>query len=124
MKIATSKYLRYKMKIENSYNCDICVNTCETLEHIYIHCPKTLAFLEQIEELIRARIDETYNDHLKLFHFTCNHSNKAVNFVNLVANWYIGRQFQNHKPLYGDAFDKFTSQFLLGEKKSIRDVLD
>ena len=25
MKIATSKYLRYKMKIENNYNCDIYV---------------------------------------------------------------------------------------------------
>ena len=73
MKIATSKYLRYKMKIENNPNCHICVNIFETLGHIYLECPKTLAFLEQVEELIRARVDETYTDHHKILHFSYNH---------------------------------------------------
>jgi hypothetical protein len=123
MKIATSKYLRYKMKIENNYNCDNCVNQRETLEHIYLECPKTLTFLTQVEEHIRARIDESYSDHDKLLHFTCNHTNKAVNYVNLVAKWFIGRQFQNHKPLYFDAFEKFVDQFLTGEKQSIKVVI-
>jgi hypothetical protein len=123
MKIATSKYLRYKMKIENNYNCDNCVNQRETLEHIYLECPKTLTFLAQVEEHIRARIDESYSDHDKLLHFTCNHTNKAVNYVNLVAKWFIGRQFQNHKPLYFDAFEKFVDQFLTGEKQSIKVVI-
>ena len=112
------------MKIENNSNCHIyiCVNIFETLEHIYLECPKTLAFLEQVEELIRARVDETYTDHYKILHFTCNHPNKAVNFINLVANWYIGRQFQSNKPFYIDAFDKFINQFLVGEKSSIKNV--
>ena len=123
MKIATSKYLRHKMKIENNKNCDVCVNTCETLEHIYLECPKTLAFLVQVEELIRARIDESYNDQQKVYHFTCNHPIKAVNFINLVANWFIGRQFQNHKPIFLDAFEKFIKYFLVGEKQSIRSCL-
>ena len=112
------------MKIENNQNCDVCLNTFETLQHIYVDCPKTLEFLEQVEELIRARIDNLYTDHHKTFHFTCNHPNKAVNFVNLVANCqYIGRQFQNHKPFFMDAFEKHINQFLIGEKRSIRLIL-
>ena len=110
------------MKIENNPNCHICVNVCESIVHIYLECPKTLAFLEQVEELIRVRVDETYTDHHKILHFSCNHPNKAINFINLVANWYIGRQFQSNKPFYLDAFDKFIKQFLVGEKPSIKNV--
>ena len=123
MKIATSKHLRHKMKIEHSPCCHICIGVCESLSHIYLECPKTLAFLEQIEELIRARIDNSYSDHTKFFHFTCNHPNKAINFINLVCNWYIGRQFQSNKPFYLDAFDKFLKLFLVGEKLSIKNSL-
>jgi len=123
MKIATSKHLRHKMKIEHSPYCHICKDVCESISHIYLECPKTLAFLEQIEELIRVKIDDSYSDCDKLFHFTCNHSNKTINFINLVGNWYIGRQFQSNKPFYLDAFEKFLKQFLVGEKLSIKNSL-
>ena len=40
--IATSKYMRYKMKIETSHECSHCLaNTIETLKHIYMECTRT-----------------------------------------------------------------------------------
>ena len=40
--IATSKYMRYKMKIDTSYECSHCLaGTIETLKHLYLECPKT-----------------------------------------------------------------------------------
>ena len=121
MRIATCRYTRYKMKLESNTNCTFCLNTPETLEHIYLYCPKTVQFLEGVNNLIVNTLAPNYRDPNKIIHFTCYNSNKGINFINLVANWYLGRQFQNKKQIYWDAFIKFKNQFLIGEKQAIRD---
>ena len=109
------------MNLESNTNCTFCLNTPETLEHIYLYCPKTVQFLEGVNNLIVNTLAPNYRDPNKLIHFTCYSPNKAINFINLVANWYLGRQFQNKKQIYWDAFIKFKNQFLIGEKQAIRD---
>jgi hypothetical protein len=46
--IATSKFMRYKMKISPTFNCAKCPHgSVETLEHIYVHCPKNIIFSKE-----------------------------------------------------------------------------
>jgi hypothetical protein len=46
--IATSMYMRYKMKTDSRLNCIQCHAGCEeTLEHILVECPKLEIFLEE-----------------------------------------------------------------------------
>lgn len=125
MQIATCKYMRHKMKIANTYRCSSCsLNAPETLAHIYIHCPKTLSFYLQLNNYIRNGLDPQYIATDKYFtHFTCGHTNAGVNFLNLVACWYIGRKFQWGKDFFWDEFIKFVNQFLIGEKTHIKECL-
>jgi hypothetical protein len=125
MRIATCRYTRFKMKLEDSVTCSFCPDTAETLEHIYINCPKSIEFREKVEKHIKDVIPQVYNHRANsVDRFTCYSTSKSVNFIYLVANWYLGRQFQNKKYLYWDAFIKFRNQFLIGEKKEIRDTWD
>ena len=127
MKVATCRYMRHKMKITNSPHCCFCgPGTLETLEHIYLKCPKTLNFLKTLSDFIKSNIDIGYNSSNlnKLFHFTYNHHITAVNFLNLASNWYIGRKFQKGKELFWDEFIKFAKIFLEGEKPIIKTALD
>ncbi len=124
MQIATNKYHRYKMKITTSYNCYFCgPETVETLEHIYLKCPKTVNFKQKLNVFIRNFIDRDYPENEIVSQFTIDHQNEAINFLYLVLHWYIGRKAQYDKALYWDEYVKFSGQFLLGEKVAIRLVL-
>ena len=113
------------MKLEDSVTCSFCTNTAETLEHIYLNCPKSIEFRDKVEKHIKDVLPQFYNHQdSRVDRFTCYSTSKSVNFIYLVANWYLGRQFQNKKHLYWDAFIKFRNQFLIGEKKEIRDTWD
>ncbi len=124
-RIATSNYIRHKMKISNTYTCSKCFPLVvpETLEHIYLKCPQTITFHKKLAEFITSNIDPNYNT-TKLIHITCLHPNKAVNFLNLVGNWYIGRKFQKNKQIYWDEYISQIKWFLIGEKSQTRDVLN
>ena len=125
MRIATSKYLRYKMKISSSYSCSLCFPAAtETLDHIYLKCPKTLPFKEKLRSFITNSVDSTYSLENHVYYFTCDHPNNVINFLNLVANWYIGRKVQNEKVFYWDEYLKFVKQFLIGEKTHTRTILE
>ena len=54
--IATSKYIRYKMKIETSHECSHCLaNNIETLKHMYL-----LGMSQKTKNLQNGR--KFYND--------------------------------------------------------------
>ena len=42
-----------------------------------------------------------------------------INYINLTAKWYIGRQFQNSWSLNWEGYRKSVKMFLIGEKPSI-----
>lgn len=124
MKIATSRYSRHKMKIASSPHCCFCgPDTLETLDHIYLKCPKTLAFQKALSDFVTGNLDPGYNSTI-LLHITYNYHIAAVNFLNLVSNWYIGRKFQSGKELFWDEYRKYAKIFLTGEKPIIKTVLD
>ncbi len=121
--IATSRYMRFKMKIEDTGSCHFC-GCLETLDHIYFKCPKSIAFIQLVSNYIRTHLDSDYNDNQEMVRFTCTHANKAVNFILIVCNWYIGRQFQRMKELHWDAYVRYCRQFLIGEKPNIVNELE
>ena len=121
--IATSKYMRYKMKIENSYECTNCTaGTIETLKHIYLDCPQTQMFYKSVENFIKDKIDRDYVGD-KVYQFTCCHQNIAISYIYLTANWYVGRKLQYGKRLYWDEFYKNLKMLQIGEKTAVKTVL-
>ena len=122
--IATTKFMRYKMKISPSLNCAQCPpGSVETLEHIYINCPNHNTFFNKVDNLIRNFIDPCYPADSKQIRITCSHKNKAINFLNLATNWYVGRKTQYDKELHWDEFLKFINIFMEGERIAVTNTL-
>ena len=123
MMIATSRYMRHKMKIENSYECIHChAGTVETLKHIYLDCPHSQNFYAIVENVIKNKIDR-HHVKTKLNQFSCHHENIAISYMYLTANWYVGRKFQYGKQLYWDEFYKYLKMWQVGEKTALNMVL-
>ena len=117
--IATSKYMRFKMKIENDHQCLKCPpGTSETLKHIYLECPANQAFMQKLSEFIVGHLEEE-SPNSNINQFALNHENAAVNFLYLAANWYVGRKTQKCKDLFWDEFLKHLKILLDGEKTAI-----
>ena len=88
MEIATNKYHRFKMKIDKSYNCTFCTpEQIETLEHIYLKCPKTFQFRQKITDNIQQFLEPNYSEGLA--YFTINHQNNTI----IVEKFRIGASF-------------------------------
>ena len=116
-RIATSNHIRFKMKISSTSNCSNCRGgNLETLEHIYLNCQENNKFFQKVSEFIKNNIEPDYLTDSTLARFSCCHDNSAVNYVNLVANWYVGRKTQYRKQLYWDEFIKNLKILLVGEK--------
>ena len=122
-RIATSRYLRFKMKIDSNPHCQNC-GALETLEHIYLYCPYSIQFVEKIHTFIVSNLDGDFTDQDHVIRFSCSHANRAVTFLLLTCNWYIGRQYQKGKSLYWEPYVRFLKQFLIGEKNSVTSQLD
>ena len=125
MRISTCKYMRYKMNIEKSSPyCSHCSSSLETLPHIFLQCSHTLDFKSRLNAFIILKLDHQYRDP-KNFHFlTCNHENKAINYINMVAKWYISKQFQNQLKLDWLGYKRFTKLVITGEKPHITNILE
>ena len=124
MKIATCAYMRHKMKISGTLYCCHCgAGTPETLEHIYMNCPKTVLFRNLVFNFIKQHLDQNLTNINYLHYLTIDHQTTAINFLSLVSNWYIGRKFQKSKELYWDEFLKFVKMFLVGEMREVKIAL-
>ena len=122
--IATSKYMRYKMKIDNSFTCSHCTaGKIEDLSHIYLECASTANFYILVEQFIKTKIDRHFVS-TKLIQFTSYHRSKIISYIYLVANWYISRKRQYNKSLHLDEFCKHLKILQVGERAEIKTGLD
>ena len=125
MRISTCRYMRYKMKIvTDSAMCSLCSNSLETLSHIYLHCPHTSTFVGELESFIRAKVAPNYRDPKKVHLIVCNHDNQTANYLNMVAKWYISKQFQEGKPLIWEGFIRLLKLALTGDKAERRTAIN
>ena len=122
-RIATCRYMRHKMKIEtDSPYCSLCHEHVETLSHILLDCSFTLVFRSKVDLLIKTNIDTHYSSRNHQI-VTLSHSDRRINYINAVANWYLGNSFQNKKEPNFFAFLGTLKLSLLGEKPSLANSL-
>ena len=82
-----------------------------------------LDFNYRLNAFIILKLDHQYRDP-KNFHFlTFNHENKAINYINMVAKWYISKQFQNQLKLDWLGYKRFTKLVITGEKPHITNII-
>ena len=125
MRISTCKYMRYKMQIaKDSDQCSLCNSALETLAHIFLYCPYSIAFTDKLNTFIRDNIYRDFRDTKKYYLITSNHANPIVNYFNITAKWYISKKFQNAKPLIWDEYIRYIRVALTGEKQYIRVTVD
>ena len=125
MRISTSRYMRFKMGIvrDNAICCN-CKLHLETLTHIFLNCPHTKSFIILLRSFILLKVDPMYRDQNCKYFITVTHSNQIINYLNMIAKWYISRQFQNIQPLAWDGFKRLISIALVGERECIRKALN
>ena len=124
MKLSTCKLTRHKMGIEPTNGlCRHCTQL-ESLQHIFMNCVHSTRFIKLLNRYITSHFDSTYSDHLRYYFITCDHSNTSINFLNLVAKWYISREFQNSRDLRWDSYLNYIKIFLTGEKDIIRNMVE
>ena len=124
MRISTSRYMRFKMSIvrDNPICCN-CKLHLETLAHIFLKCSHTKSFISILRSFILLKIDPTYRDQNCKYFITVTHSNQIINYLNMIAKWYISRQFQNEQPLAWDSFKRLISLAWWGRESVLRKPL-
>ena len=124
MRISTCRYMRFKMMIAPSNICIHCNLKIETLEHIFLDCTVSKKFKEELNLFINSnKIHKGYKDTNGYYWVTCNHSNHIINYLNLVAKWYLSRCYQTEKVISWYNFTRIINKILYGEKKIIRDAV-
>ena len=125
MRISTSRYMRFKMSIvrDNPICCN-CKLHLETLAHIFLKCSHTKSFISILRSFILLKIDPTYRGQNCKYLITVTHSNQIINYLNMIAKWYISRQFQNEQPLAWDSFKRLISLAMVGERECIKEALN
>ena len=107
-----------------SHATDEDLTQLESLQHIFMNCVHSTRFIKLLNRYITSHFDSTYSDHLRYYFITCDHSNTSINFLNLVAKWYISREFQNSRDLRWDSYLNYIKIFLTGEKDIIRNMVE
>ena len=86
------------MKIAQNNICIHCNRKIETLEHIFLDCSVSKRFKNELDLFINAnKIFKGYKDTNGYYWITCNHPNNIINYLNLVAKWYLSRCYQTEK---------------------------
>ena len=124
MRISTCRYMRYKMKIDVvSPNCLYCPSKLETLQHIFLECPKSIILSIYIEHLIIANIDPNYSDPDKIYYITCSHDSPAINFIWASFKLYVSRSFQCFKDPSITGYKNLLRTIFYGESVEIVEVI-
>ena len=123
MRISTCRHMRFKMNIDNDFKCSKCNDAVENLEHIFIHCLSTLRFIKLLNTFIRDKFLAEYQDESKFHFITCCHDNKVVNYLNLIAKWFISRCFQTGMELSWFNFLRNIKKLLCGDLKLLREPI-
>ena len=119
LRISTCRYMRHKMKIDTtSPVCFHCNLELETLDHIFLKCPKTTIIYEFIESCIKVRIQENYIDTHKTYYVTCSHENPIINYLWAASKYYISSKFQKQKCLSAIGLKNYILAILHGESEA------
>ena len=128
-RVATSRYMRKKMKIDTTDLCHMCGMSIETLEHQQIDCVHTKRFRTKLETKLKIAFPEL-RDQLGVDLLTLVNDNKAVNFLRVLANWYINRKYHKQKLLWWEEYSawvrkeiKFERKLTQQEKDRITEIL-
>ena len=98
MRVSTSRYMHYKMKIDISGpDCIHCTSKLDTLRHIVLECSRTIPLIINLEYCIMNNLDPNYNDPNKIFYVTSSHDILYVNFIWAAFKLYISRSLQLFK---------------------------
>ena len=110
--------------VTDSANCSLCNNALETISHIYLQCPHTLEFIDILNDTIRLKIDHSYRDLNRKHYVICNHDNQSINYLNIVAKWYLSKQFQAGNNPCWRGFIKLLNLALTGDKPDRKSALE
>ena len=87
----------------------------------YVITRKSL--LKKTAEFIVRYLESSYKDSKGYHRLTLSHSNPHINLVNSVANWHIGKKFQNKNHLDFLEYTRELNHLLLGEKAPLANTL-
>jgi len=110
-RLCTSRYMRKIMKIETGTDlCHACKTSTETLEHQLTTCPVTVKFKKVLEQKIK-QIKPNYKEDLATF-IAVTHESKVVNYLNLIAKFYINKKFRKQKLLWWEEYAWYARNFI------------
>ena len=99
------------MKIENKTDlCHACEINIETLDHQLTACPVTVKFKKILEQKIKQVIPN-YKEDTAAF-ITITHENKVVNYLNIIAKYYINKKFRKQKLLWWEEYAWYARYFI------------
>jgi len=114
-RLCTSRYMRKIMNIERETDqCHACKLEVETLEHQLISCSVTVTFKTELEHKIKVEIPD-YKEDIASF-VTATHNNKVVNYLNIIAKYYINKKFRQQKLLWWEEYAWYARNFILYDK--------
>ena len=115
-RVATSRYMRKKMKIDNTDLCHLCGTSVETIEHQQIQCIHTKRFRMKLETKLKTAFPDL-KDPEEVDLLNCSNKNKAVNFMRTVANCYINKKYHKQKLLWWEEYSAWVRKELQFENK-------
>jgi len=119
-RVATSRYMRKKMKIETTDLCHLCGISIETIEHQQLDCVHTKKFRSKLEGRLKLVYPEI-GDQRGLHFLTCTSENKVMNFLRIVANWYINKKYHKQKLLWWEEYSAWVRKEVKFERKLTQD---
>ena len=122
-RLCTSKYMRKLMKIETeSDTCHACNKNTETLEHQLIACPVTVKFKKILERKIK-QVEPNYREDVATF-VSVTHDSKVVNYLNIIAKFYINKKFRKQKLLWWEEYAWYARNFIQFDRLDEADKRD
>ena len=114
--LATKSFL-YKINLVNSPLCNFCNNDIETIEHVFVQCPRSKVFFQELKVYIQEKTEMLvhFSDKDILFGFL-NTNDKLYNTIMLLAKRFIYISRLKNHPLTFELFIPYIKNLYLVEK--------
>ena len=128
-RVATSRDMRMKMKIATTDLCHLCGISIETIEHQQFNCTYTKNFRNNLEARLKSAFPDL-SDQQEIDIVVCTNNNKIVNFLRIIANWYISKKYHKQKLLWWEEYSawvrghtKYEGKLSQEEKMRITEII-
>ena len=121
-RVATSRYMRKKMKIDNTDLCHLCGISVETIEHQQLHCVHTNNFRTKLETKLKL-VFPGLSEWREVDLINAN-QNKIINYLRIVANSYINKKYHKQKLLWWEEYSAWVRKELQFESKLSQEEKD